>query len=61
MPDCTAKTAPALRRRLFLAVAAFVFLWMLLLNFLTPWIADDFTFAFAFSFTFGFAFVFTVS
>lgn len=42
------KPVPALRRRLFVAVAAFVFLWMLLLNFLTPWIADDYTFAFAF-------------
>ena len=37
-----------LRRRLFGAAAALVFLWMLLLNVLTPYIADDFTFAYAF-------------
>ena len=37
-----------LRRRLFGAAAALVCLWMLLLNVLTPYIADDFTFAYAF-------------
>ena len=36
------------RRRAFWALAVFVFLWMLLLNALTPYIADDFTFCFAF-------------
>lgn len=36
------------RRRLFCALAALVFLTMLLFNFLTPYLADDFTFAYAF-------------
>lgn len=36
------------RRRLFCALAALVFLFLLLLNFLTPYLADDFTFAYAF-------------
>lgn len=39
---------PVLRKRLFAAAAAVVFLWMFLLNCLTPYIADDFTFAYAF-------------
>ncbi len=43
----TTKDRPR-QRRAFLALAAFVFLWMVLLNALTPYIADDFTFAFAF-------------
>lgn len=41
-------TASVLRKRLFTATAAVVFLWMFLLNCLTPYIADDFTFAYAF-------------
>ena len=41
-------TASVLRKRLFVATAAVVFLWMFLLNCLTPYIADDFTFAYAF-------------
>lgn len=41
-------TAPVLRKRLFFAVAILVFGWMLVLNCLTPYIADDFTFAYAF-------------
>lgn len=36
------------RRRLFLLLAALVFLSLLILNFLTPYLADDFTFAYAF-------------
>ena len=40
--------APVLQKRLFAAAAAVVFLWMFLLNCLTPYIADDFTFAYAF-------------
>lgn len=38
----------AWRRRAFCLSAAFVFGWMLLLNLLTPYIADDFPFAYAF-------------
>lgn len=40
--------APALRKKLFIAAGTLVFLWMFLLNCLTPYIADDFTFAYAF-------------
>lgn len=40
--------ASALRKKCFTAAAAVVFLWMFLLNCLTPYIADDFTFAYAF-------------
>lgn len=39
---------PALRKKLFFAAGTLVFLWMFLLNCLTPYIADDFTFAYAF-------------
>ena len=38
----------AWRRRIFSIAAALVFGWMLLLNVLTPYIADDFAFAYAF-------------
>lgn len=40
--------ASPLRRRCFRLAAILVFLWMLLLNCLTPYIADDFSFAYAF-------------
>lgn len=36
------------RKTLFRLLAALVFAWMLLLNFLTPYLADDYTFAYAF-------------
>lgn len=36
------------RKRAFTLAAALVFFWMLLLNALTPYLADDFTFAYAF-------------
>ena len=42
------RQAPPWQRRLFRLAAALVFLWMLLLNCLTPYIADDFPFAYAF-------------
>ena len=36
------------RKRAFGLFSAFIFFWMLLLNALTPYLADDFTFAYAF-------------
>ena len=42
------KQSDAKRRRIFIALSALIFLFMLLLNALTPYIADDFTFAYAF-------------
>lgn len=42
------RIASAVQKRAFIAMAAVVFLWMFLLNCLTPYIADDFTFAYAF-------------
>lgn len=42
------RIASVLQKRAFAAMAAVVFLWMFLLNCLTPYIADDFTFAYAF-------------
>ena len=44
----TAQPAAGKKRRAFTVLAAFVFCWMLLLNCLTPYIADDFAFAYAF-------------
>lgn len=40
--------ASVLRKRVFTVAAGVVFVWMFLLNTLTPYIADDFTFAYAF-------------
>ena len=36
------------RKALFCLISALIFVWMLLLNFLTPYLADDYTFAYAF-------------
>ena len=42
-----AQTKKPLSSRMFRLVAGLVFCWMLLLNFLTPYLADDYTFAYA--------------
>lgn len=43
-----AQTKKPLNSRMFRLVAGLVFCWMLLLNCLTPYLADDYTFAYAF-------------
>ena len=43
-----AQTKKPLSSRMFRLVAGLVFCWMLLLNCLTPYLADDYTFAYAF-------------
>ena len=43
-----AQTKKSLSSRMFRLVAGLVFCWMLLLNCLTPYLADDYTFAYAF-------------
>ena len=43
-----AQTKKPLGSRMFRLVAGLVFCWMLLLNCLTPYLADDYTFAYAF-------------
>ena len=42
-----AQTKKPLSSRMFRLVAGLVFCWMLLLNCLTPYLADDYTFAYA--------------